>query len=149
LDLEIERTQNDSGFHIELSTIFLPVVFDQRVTVVADVTGGTSTGIGALLYIIALKANEATMDEAAAQAAALAQVQSLGYAVNVTIKKVTSCGDVYGAQAPVICSKLVDALSRSIAGQLEAASPSESDAFLAGVQALGLGGCQGPPATTP
>jgi hypothetical protein len=149
LDLHMSRTQNANGFHIELSMVFLPAVFQEPVTVVADVSGGTSPGIGALLYVIALKANEATMDEAAAQAAALTQVQSLGYAVNVAIASVTSCQDVYGAQAPVICSKLADALSRSIAGQLEAASPSESDAFLAGVQAIGFGGCQSPPTTTP
>jgi len=149
LDLQVTRTQTPSGFHIEVSAIFLPEVFNQQTRLVADVTGGTNPGIGALLYVLALKANEATMGEDAAQAAALAQVQSLGYAVNVAIASVTSCGDVYGAQAPVICSELVDALSRSIAGQLETASPSEFAAYLAGIQGLGLGGCQGPPATTP
>jgi hypothetical protein len=150
LTFQLVRTQTPTGFHIEVSAIFLPEVFNQGTTLVADVTGGKDPEIGALLYVLALKADEATMDEATAQGAALTQVNSLGYGINVAIASVKSCGDVYGTQASKICSELVDALSRSIAGQLEAAGPAEFPAFLAGGQALGFGvGCQVPPSTTP
>jgi hypothetical protein len=131
--LEYSRSGGDErGVDIDLSATYLPQVFNGPVKVRAHLTGADAK-FAALLYPVLYLGSGTD---------ALTTLQSHGYDVQVSLSGTfATCQQMYGTQASVVCPQLANSLSKSIAGQLQAAGPSESDAFLSGVNDLGYGLC--------